>query len=153
MIRLASLILATTLALALVAPARGETDAAQTALRVTNAFALTTGAAAAIYLDIENLQPDADTLISARSVLAQKVIIHQSAESADGVMRMAETTLPIPAAGRVSLRPGHDHIMLMGLTQPLTAGDSIPLTLTFEHAGDVTLDVPVTRAPPAAPAP
>jgi len=37
------------------------------------------------------------------------------------------------------------HVMLMGLKSPLTAGTSFSLTLNFEHAGEVTVDVPVLK--------
>ena len=51
--------------------------------------------------------------------------------------------LPIPAKGSVLLAPGGLHVMLMGLPQPLKAGTTLPLTLNFEKAGTVTLDVPI----------
>ncbi|HAR50783.1 MAG TPA: copper-binding protein, partial [Roseovarius nubinhibens] len=35
------------------------------------------------------------------------------------------------------------HVMFMGLTQPFREGESVPLTLTFEQAGDVVIEVPV----------
>jgi copper(I)-binding protein len=41
------------------------------------------------------------------------------------------------------LEPGGLHIMLIGLKQKLAPGDSIPLTLVFEHAGEVTVEIPV----------
>jgi copper(I)-binding protein len=50
-----------------------------------------------------------------------------------GVMKMkAIERLPLPAGQTVALKPGGYHVMLMGLAQPLNAGDSIPVTLTFE---------------------
>ena len=44
------------------------------------------------------------------------------------------------------LRPGGNHIMLIGLTGPLKPGASFPVTLTFAKAGAVTVDVPVQAA-------
>ena len=41
------------------------------------------------------------------------------------------------------LKPGGDHVMLMGLKAPLKQGDAFPLTLVFEHAGDVTVTVEI----------
>ena len=41
------------------------------------------------------------------------------------------------------LEPGGPHVMLRRLTQKLEAGTTMPLTLVFEHAGEVTLEVPV----------
>ncbi|PKP62731.1 MAG: hypothetical protein CVT86_07040, partial [Alphaproteobacteria bacterium HGW-Alphaproteobacteria-8] len=49
------------------------------------------------------------------------------------------------------LAPGGLHVMLMGLTAPLAAGDALPLTLIFEKAGSVTLSAPVIAV--GAPAP
>ena len=122
-------------------------------MQIAAAFALTSGkigGTAAVYLEVENHQDDADLLLSASSDAARKVTIHHSAESADGVMSMAETALPIPARGFLALQPGQNHVMLMGLTRTLAAGDVITLTLTFERAGAVTIAVPVTDAAPAA---
>ncbi len=41
------------------------------------------------------------------------------------------------------LTPGGFHGMLMGLTAALKEGDSFPVTLTFQRAGDITIDVEV----------
>ena len=141
--------------LALAAPfalALNFSAAADDGVRIAAAFALTSGkigGTAAVYLEVENHQNDADLLLSASSDAARKVTIHHSAESADGVMSMAETALPIPALGFLALRPGQDHVMQMGLTRTLAAGDVITLTLIFERAGAVTIAVPVTDAAPA----
>lgn len=124
--------------------------AADDGVRVAASYALTTGASAAVYLEVENHTEQEDILLSATTDAAKKVTIHHSAENADGVMRMAETTLAVPAQGVLSMQPGRDHIMLMGLTRKLAEGDMITLTLTFQRAGVVTLTVPVTRQSPAA---
>jgi copper(I)-binding protein len=39
------------------------------------------------------------------------------------------------------LRPGGLHVMLEGLKQPLKEGDNIPLTLTFEKAGSINVQL------------
>ena len=54
---------------------------------------------------------------------------------------------PVPANGTVELKPGGFHIMLMNLTEPLEAGDSVELELTFEKAGTVKVTAPVQAAP------
>jgi hypothetical protein len=62
-----------------------------------------------------------------------------------GVMKMRPAgPLEIPPGGELRLAPGGLHIMLMELKQPLTEGESLPLTLIFETAGEVTLKVPIT---------
>jgi hypothetical protein len=57
-------------------------------------------------------------------------------------MRRVEA-IEVPADGMASLRPGGFHIMLIGLTEPLKEGERFPLTLTFEKAGSVTVEVAV----------
>jgi copper(I)-binding protein len=54
-----------------------------------------------------------------------------------------EGGIPLPPGETVKLQPGGFHIMLLGLSQGLTAGSNVPLTLTFEKAGSVQVDVPV----------
>mgnify|MGYP002735320739 FL=1 len=62
----------------------------------------------------------------------------------DGVASMPHTmSIPVPAGATIELAPGGFHGMLMGLTTALKEGDSFPVTLTFERAGEVTVDVEV----------
>ena len=62
----------------------------------------------------------------------------------NGVMRMHQVPESvIPAQQKVALQPGGLHIMLIDLKAPLKVGDTVPLTLRFETAGSVQLDVPV----------
>src|SRR3546814_14999154 len=49
----------------------------------------------------------------------------------------------IPAHGSAVLRPGSHHLMLIGLKQPLHEGERFPLTLTFEKAGTITVEITV----------
>ena len=44
------------------------------------------------------------------------------------------------------LRPGGLHLRMLGLAQPLERGATLPLTLRFEHAGEVTVQVAVQAA-------
>ena len=54
------------------------------------------------------------------------------------------------AAGKaVALKPGGLHVMLMDLKKPLESGSKFPLTLKFERAGEVTVEVDVQPNPPA----
>ncbi len=69
-----------------------------------------------------------------------------------GVMRMRPLPdgLALPAGETVVLRPGAEHLMLIDLAQPLRAGDSIPLTLTFETAPALTVNAEVRQMAAAA---
>ena len=69
-----------------------------------------------------------------------------------GMSQMREMpTVDVKAGGTVSFEPGGKHIMLVGLSHPLVAGDSFPLTLTFAHAGAITTNVTVSKDMPAGP--
>src|SRR3546814_14254632 len=57
-------------------------------------------------------------------------------------MRRLEA-VEIPAHGSAVLRPGSHHLMLIGLKQPLHEGERFPLTLTFEKAGTITVEITV----------
>lgn len=76
-----------------------------------------------------------DRLVSVASPAAAEGQIHEM-KIVDGVMSMAELKdgLALPAGEVVALRPGGDHIMLLGVKQPLKTGEQVSLTLTFEHA-------------------
>jgi copper(I)-binding protein len=68
-------------------------------------------------------------------------------------MRMREVdAIPVPARGAVTLRPGGLHLMLIGLTRPLAAGETVPVTLRFERAGEVQATLAVQAAGARGPA-
>ena len=70
-------------------------------------------------------------LVDVASPAAKIVEIHEL-KMDGGVMKMnAVDKLPLPAGKPVDLKPGGYHVMLMDLTQPLKAGDTVPLTLTI----------------------
>ena len=97
----------------------------------------------AAYLTVENRGEKDDRLLSVSTPIAASAQIHDSGES-KGVMQMRPVKALSVAHGKsVALTPGGMHIMVMGLTLPLKAGDRIPLTLHFEHAGDVAVQAEV----------
>ena len=125
-----------------------------TQLEVSNAWARATPGKAengAAYLTIQS--PTADRLLSLSSPVAKKAELHTM--SMEGmVMKMRPlASLDIPAGQPVTLKPGGDHIMLIGLNGPLREGQSFPLTLTFENAGAREVTVAVEKPGAAGPAP
>lgn len=93
--------------------------------------------------------PQADTLVSVASPVSALAQIHEMRmESNMMMMRELEAGLPLPAGQAVSLAPGGNHIMLMGVTEPLTTGQTVQLTLTFASAPPV--EVNATVGQPAA---
>jgi copper(I)-binding protein len=88
-------------------------------------------------------------LLAASTDAAQTVDLH-AMEIADGLMRMTPLSngLEIPAGKTVILEPQGTHLMLVNLNHDLRAGDTYQITLTFEQAGDIELDVTVAIDPP-----
>lgn len=103
--------------------------------------------AAGAYITIENTGKMTDKLLALASPAAKNVELHTM--SMDGnVMKMrAVPELELKPADKIVMQPGSGyHIMLMGLVQPLKAGDKFPLTLTFEKAGKVVISVRVEES-------
>ena len=82
------------------------------------------------------IRSDADArLVGVSSPAVPRVEVHEMKMDGD-VMRMREVqAIDLPKGKTVSLEPGGLHIMLMNLSQPIAAGDVIPLTLTVESGG------------------
>jgi len=103
------------------------------------------------YLTIHNdgATPDRLTGVSADFAQAQ---VHEM-KMANGVMEMREVTggVEIPAHGTVKLAPGGYHVMFVGLKKPLVKGETAHVTLSFEHAGQGAVDLPVEGAGAAGP--
>ena len=99
----------------------------------------------AIFMTIENHTGSDDRLIAATSDVAERVELHTHKEDANGVMQMlkVEEGFPIAAGETHALARGGDHVMLLGLTRELKQGDVVKLSLTFEKAGELALEVPV----------
>lgn len=95
------------------------------------------------YLSVRNAGAAGDKLVSASADVSKSVELHEM--KMDGtVMRMREVSgIEVPAGQAVELKPGALHIMLMGLKAPLKQGDTFPLKLRFEKAGEVTVTVNV----------
>jgi copper(I)-binding protein len=96
---------------------------------------------AAGYLEIVNDGSAADRLLGIETGFAKRAMLHTTEHAEDGVARMVHlTAIDIPADGTVTLARGGLHIMLMGLTGPLSEGDIVPATLIFEKAGRVEVE-------------
>ena len=106
------------------------------------------GGSGAVFFMVHNNTGTDDRLIAARTDVAAKAELHTHTEDANGVMSMGEIEggLALAAGDMIELARGGDHVMLMGLTRALKDGDTFAVTLTFEVAGDVTIDVPVDNA-------
>lgn len=111
------------------AAAQAQTAATAPWVRATVAGQQATG------LFVELKSPTAARLVGGSSPLAASVEVHEMSMD-NGVMRMrALPALALPAGQAVSLKPGGYHVMLMGLKQPVKAGDTVPVTLTIARDG------------------
>ncbi len=99
----------------------------------------------AVYLTVENKGAAEDKLVGASTPVADKAQLH-SMTMDNGVMKMRPlAALAVAPGGTATLEPGGNHMMLMGLHEPLKQGDSFPLTLEFEKAGTVEVQVIVGK--------
>ena len=98
------------------------------------------------YLSITNRGRKPDTLIAARSPAAGRVEFHRTTLEGGMAMMRAERSVTVAPGSTVRAEPGGLHLMLVDLKAPLVAGTTVPLVLTFESAGEVTVSLAV-RAP------
>ena len=111
------------------------------------------GGTGGAFLTIRNTGPQADRLVAASTPLARSTEVHETVREGE-VMRMRPVpAIEVPAGGSVTLRPGGAHVMLVGLAEALRPGGTVPMTLTFERAGAVEVQVSVQAAGAAAPGP
>lgn len=105
--------------------------------------AITTGAA---YLAVTAQGQSPDRLIAAETPRAAKAELHTMMMDGD-IMKMRQVSaVEINPGEPTLLRPGGLHIMLIGLKAPLREKDSFPMTLTFEKAGKVEVQIVVESA-------
>lgn len=125
-------------------------------VRISDAWARETVAgqsATAAYVTISNEGGTADRLVSVAAEAPARASLHATSNSG-GVARMRPlgSGLEIPAGKTVALEPGGAHIMLEGLTYPLGAGGTLPITLRFERSGERTVPVWVRDSTTSGPA-
>jgi copper(I)-binding protein len=109
-------------------------------IQITNAFVLgapsgatvPSGSSASLFVSLYNRNGSSDTLLRA------------TAPGSAASITLSGGTVPLPAnSSPVNLTGPEPQVVLENLTQPLSGGNAIPVTFDFEHAGTVTLQVPV----------
>ncbi len=104
---------------------------------------------AAVYFVVHNKGSQADRLLGAQTPVAGSAEFHEHVH-ADGLMKMQQVqAVDIPPGGEVQFAPMAYHVMLFNLKRQMQDGEHFPLTLTFEKAGTLELDVTVQKQPPA----
>ncbi len=106
-----------------------------------SAGAAPTGAA---YLTVRNDGAEADRLVAVETPAAGRAELHTHLHE-NGVMKMREVEggIELPAGESVALAPGGLHVMLFGLAAPLEEGSRFPMTLVFEKAGRLEVEIAV----------
>lgn len=90
------------------------------------------------YATIINRAELPDRLLGAETPTAGRVEVHQMGhDNGQMTMRPLPGGAEIPAGGVLELQPGGVHLMFMELSQPLTQGATIPVTLEFQQAGRI----------------
>ena len=121
-------------------PAAAGLQADFNGIKITNAFVLgapagstvPSGASASMFVSLYNSNDNSDTLLSA------------TAPATAGNISLSGGTVALPAnSAPVNLTGPEPKVVLEDLTKPLRGGTTIPVTFNFQHAGQVTLQVPV----------
>lgn len=101
---------------------------------------------AAGYLEIRNSGNTPDRVIGASTPAAARVEFHVHMRDGDTLKMREVKSFEIPARGQLTLRPGGSHLMLFGPKKQFVKGDRIPLTLLFERAGELQVELEVRAA-------
>ena len=97
----------------------------------------------AAYFVVENRGTSADRIVSVHTPIAKRAELHVH-EASGNVMSMRHLhSVEVPAGGTVSFEPEGLHVMLFGLNEPLQRGKRYPLTLVFEKAGTIDVQVAI----------
>ena len=104
---------------------------------------------AAVFMTISS--PTADRLISAATPVARKTDLMTMGRGGNVTEMKYLQGIDVPANKPVSLDPGGLHVWLAQLNQPLKAGETFPLDLKFEKAGDRRVNVTVIKPADAPP--
>lgn len=86
----------------------------------------------AAFATVKNTTSTDVTVTGASTEYAKTVELHETKSDGAGGMKMSakEGGFTIPAGQTLTLEPGGDHIMVMGITKPIKPGDTITMTLT-----------------------
>ena len=99
---------------------------------------------ASLYFSMVDRGGDGDRLLGVTTEAAVMTHLHSTVTDGDSSrMLPVEGGIVLPPDGMTELEPGGLHVMLMNVQPRLVAGDTVVVTLQFERAGPVTIEVPV----------
>ena len=130
--------------------------AGESALRIDDPYVrlvppgtTTTGA----FMTIHNASSAERKLVKATSPISDKVQLHTHMNE-NGVMKMREIPeIVVPASGKVELKPGSYHIMLIEMKSELKEGDQVPITMSFDDGSTSRIEATVRKLSMTMPAP
>lgn len=105
----------------------------------------------AFYMQLINNSDEDDTLLSATAELCGTVELHESSMAEDGTMMMqpvAGGKITVPGGETVELKVGGLHVMCIGIEEAFAVGQTVPVTLVFEKAGEIQIDVEIREDAP-----
>ncbi|WP_142847346.1 copper chaperone PCu(A)C [Telmatospirillum sp. J64-1] len=95
------------------------------------------------FMQIVNNGEQPDRLVGASSPIAPDVELHTHVREGE-VMRMRPVDhIDLPPGETVSMQPGGLHVMFIGLEKPLVQDEVVPVTLEFEQAGSLEIQMEV----------
>jgi copper(I)-binding protein len=95
-------------------------------------------------MTIVNDGRESDWITAASCDAAAKVEFHTMTDEGGAMQMRPMDDVVIPPGAALAFQPGGDHVMLIGLTKPLRAGDKVTLKLTFDRHGEITIPIVVT---------
>ncbi len=99
------------------------------------------------FLSITNAGSSDDRMIKASSPRAGRMELHEMTMEGEVMkMREVEGGVILPAGATVALKPGGLHLMFFDIAERFEKHQTVPVTLTFEKAGEITIDLPVMDA-------
>ena len=98
---------------------------------------------AVAYIEIRNSGRQPDRIIGVSTPAAERVELHSAKREGDSAKTRKVTSFEVSARRRLFMRPGASHLALVGLRKPLVKGNRVPLTLRFERAGELQIELEV----------
>jgi len=102
----------------------------------------------AVYMKLANTGDAADRLVAAEAPGFEAVELHTVVKDGDVMKMQPIEAVEVPAGGNAMLAPGGNHLMLFGASEQFAEGAHFPLTLVFENAGEVAVEVMIQKRPP-----
>jgi periplasmic copper chaperone A len=132
------------LALLIAVPLAARGLAGEATISVEKAWARATPSAAAtgvVYLSLADTGPAADRLIGVATPVAAHADMHVMVMEGNVMQMRPVDAVDVKPGERIQFKPSGLHIMLTDMKQPLTRGERFPVTLDFEKAGKVDVEV------------